>query len=153
MSSMSLESAIRILLFAFPAIVATMVDIRTRRIPDLCSLGGLLALAFWDSFFARYALFSEIVTSVTVFVIFLAIRRITHGIGWGDLKFAAFVGFFAGFPSCLVSFFVAALACILVFAFFLLRHEARDTRQLPFAPFLCLGALAAIPFRLGGIGL
>jgi hypothetical protein len=62
--------------------------------------------------------------------------------GWG-MKLAALIGFFLGFPACLVAVFLGAAAGI---GFVLLRRAVAGVpagRSVAFGPFLVSGAVAA----------
>lgn len=66
-----------------------------------------------------------------------------NGLGGGDVKLAALLGATFGFPLVLWALIVSAAASAVVIAFLLLRRRTtRDT--IPYAPFLCLGAVAVL---------
>jgi prepilin signal peptidase PulO-like enzyme (type II secretory pathway) len=125
--------------------VVTVSDLRTRLVPDgalLVSLfvaipacllsdpgavpGRLLALLGAGGFLLSAALIRP------------------SGMGLGDVKLAAVLGFYLG-GSVLVALTIALVAGSLAGLALLIRHGlSARTRTIPFAPFLALGAVAAI---------
>jgi prepilin signal peptidase PulO-like enzyme (type II secretory pathway) len=70
---------------------------------------------------------------------FMALRR--EAMGFGDVTLMAMIGAFLGWQACLVVFFVAPLAGLLVGV--VQWVVARDN-EIPYGPFLCLAALFVI---------
>jgi leader peptidase (prepilin peptidase)/N-methyltransferase len=66
------------------------------------------------------------------------------GMGGGDVTMALFVGSVLGYPAVLVSFFVAFLVGSLVGMYVLLVLKRSRKTQVPFGPFLSVGAYAAL---------
>lgn len=66
------------------------------------------------------------------------------GMGWGDVKLAGLVGLATGFPGSLVTLGLAIIGGGLLAIFLVVsrRRKRRDT--IPFGPFICAGALAAM---------
>jgi len=67
------------------------------------------------------------------------------GLGGGDIKLAAFVGFLVGFPDVLTALVVAVFSGGLAAIGLLL---AGKRGAIPYAPFLCLGAFVALALDL-----
>lgn len=65
----------------------------------------------------------------------------TEGMGGGDIKLLAMIGAFLGWPSIPVTLFFASLTGSAVGLIFMVRKRVDSKYALPFAPFLCLGAL------------
>ncbi len=64
-----------------------------------------------------------------------------EAMGFGDVTLMAMIGAFLGWQTCLIVFFLAPLAgVVLGIAQLILRRGS----EIPYGPFLCLGALAAI---------
>ncbi|GHT81011.1 hypothetical protein FACS1894130_12680 [Spirochaetia bacterium] len=127
------------------AIPISIIDIRTRRIPDIlngaCFLLVLLARLCTDP----QALHLSLAAALFGFLLFFCVRLGTRGLGFGDVKFAAVIGLVCGFPGLLAAFFIAALLGIITALFFLLNDPKSKNAPLPFAPFLC----AAVVITLG----
>jgi leader peptidase (prepilin peptidase)/N-methyltransferase len=66
--------------------------------------------------------------------------------GWGDLPYAAMIGAFLGWRSLVVALFAAVAAGVVVGL--IARHAGRLGRgqQMPFGPFLAIGALVGLFF-------
>lgn len=79
------------------------------------------------------------------FLLFLVTRK--KGMGFGDVVYAAFMGFFLGFPGIVIGLYVAFLtgavvSLILVVA----RKRAFKGGAIPFGPFLVTGTVVALFF-------
>ncbi len=85
-------------------------------------LGGAVALALWGV---------------------LAMIK-PGGLGAGDVKLALFIGLLCGFPLVLWALMLGTLAGALATLILLATHRAQFNRTIPYAPFLCLGALVAL---------
>ena len=144
---------LRSLLFLAFAAPITLVDLRSRRIPDALSLGGLACLAAFDCFLEPGSLFRDGLAATLAFALFYLIRACTMGLGFGDLKYAALVVFYSGLPRCFAALAASALAALAAFAFAAFGSRRRRlAATLPFAPFLTLGALAAAVLELASGG-
>ena len=135
------------LAFALPC---TVIDIKSFRIPDILSLGGLFTLMALDGVFHTGNVFTEGLAACGAFLLFLIIRNLTGGMGFGDVKYAAFLGMYTG-PRY---FFVAsacAACCGLLFACLsgMSMHKGADDK-IPFAPFLTVGGCCVAALRIIG---
>ena len=68
-----------------------------------------------------------------------ALKR--EAMGFGDVTLMAMIGTFLGWQTCLIVFFIAPLAAVLVGT---LRLILMRDREVPYGPFLCLAAVAVI---------
>ncbi len=82
------------------------------------------------------------VTGILPFVLTALVRP--AGIGGGDLKLSALVGLAVGFPQVLWALVVAILSGGAVALLLLASPQWEAVDELPYAPFLCLGAIAAL---------
>jgi leader peptidase (prepilin peptidase)/N-methyltransferase len=127
------------------AAVVTVSDLRSRRIPDLALLTALALAAPVCALSDPSGLPERLLAATAAggFLLTAALLR-PDGMGLGDVKLAGVLGFYLGsrvVEALLIAFAVGSLAGLLV----LLRHGwAARHRTIPFAPFLALGALAAI---------
>jgi leader peptidase (prepilin peptidase)/N-methyltransferase len=74
-----------------------------------------------------------------------------EGLGAGDVKLAALIGLVVGFPLVVYALLVAVLAGGITTLFLLCTHRWNLKSTIPYAPFLCLGAvfsLVCAPFFL-----
>jgi leader peptidase (prepilin peptidase) / N-methyltransferase len=130
------------------AAVVTVTDLRSRTIPDAALLAAI-ALAGPICFLSDPADLPERLLAAGGaggFLLAAALAR-PDGMGLGDVKLAGVLGFYLGvrvIESLLIAFAAGSLAGLVVLA----RHGwAGRHRTIPFAPFLALGALAAIPLQ------
>src|SRR6266576_865413 len=149
--------------FVFVAvmIVISFIDLDVRIVPDVISLPGIV-LGLLLSLVGYFAIgnASGIVPSPLSSVIgilagggFLLAtawiyEKITgvEGMGGGDIKLLAMIGAFLGWPSIPITLFFASLVGSVVGLACMMLTGAGRRLALPFAPFLCSGALLFIFF-------
>ena len=67
-----------------------------------------------------------------------------EGVGVGDVKLAALIGLMVGFPDVITALLVAVLTGgVAALVLLLIRHWKLES-QMPYAPFLCLGAMFSL---------
>jgi leader peptidase (prepilin peptidase)/N-methyltransferase len=148
-------------MFVGALIVISFIDLDIRIVPDVISLPGIvLGLAF--SIVGYFVITSEssIVPSPLssilgifagggfLFVTAWIYEKITgvEGMGGGDIKLLAMIGAFLGWPSIPITLFFASLVGSVVGIACMIATGAGRRLALPFAPFLCSGALLFIFF-------
>jgi leader peptidase (prepilin peptidase) / N-methyltransferase len=131
----------RVGVFFLVAISCSIIDLKTMRIPTIYLLLGGSALVAIDLFIdLRHVPFS-IGAAGIAFLVFYGIKRLTNGMGLGDVKYAAFLGYFSGLAE-LPGVFLLAAASGLVFALWAVKFRGLDRKtRIPFAPFLSIGGL------------
>lgn len=79
-------------------------------------------------------------------IFFFSIFTLSGGraMGFGDVKFALFMGLFLGWPNILVGLFMAFLLGAAAGVFLVLSREKHLASEVPFAPFLVLGTFIAL---------
>jgi prepilin signal peptidase PulO-like enzyme (type II secretory pathway) len=137
----TLTIPVLLIFFAF-ALPASIIDIRSYRIPDLLVFPCFAVIFVFLLIFQISVLPDRLAAALLSGLFFSIIRRFTRGLGMGDVKFAALIGLCCGLPWVCAAFLIAALAGI---AALLLarRGGTRGGYPLPFAPFLTAGAVAA----------
>lgn len=90
-----------------------------------------------------FHILSGLVAFLFFFVIFLITRG--RGIGFGDVKYAFFIGFLSTFPQLLIAFYGAFLtgAIISIILVIVGKKKMRGS-TVPFGPFLSLGLLISL---------
>ncbi len=79
------------------------------------------------------------------FAIFLLLTIISRGgMGWGDVKLAAFIGFTIGFPLVLVALIMGAILGGVVAVILLVTKKRGRRETIPFGPFLSLAAMITL---------
>jgi prepilin signal peptidase PulO-like enzyme (type II secretory pathway) len=129
-------------IFVIFSIPISIIDLRSRRIPDLLSIPCFVLLLLARLLLTPRILPGCLAAAVFGVILFYCVRTVTKGLGLGDVKFAAIIGLFCGFPRFLPAFLIADLVGIAVTLLLFLPTGVRP-RSLPFAPFLSAGALIA----------
>lgn len=149
------------LIFVAALIVISFIDLEVRIVPDVISLPGIV-VALLFSLVARYlihdpfelipsplsALLGVLIGGGFLLALAWAYEAITgvEGMGGGDIKLLAMIGGFLGWPSVPVTLFLASLSGSLIGVTAMLVKGVGRKYALPFAPFLCLGALLYLFF-------
>lgn len=114
-------------------------DLREGRIPNSITFGFFLLLVITDIFTAPSEIPMRLACSVFFSTVFLIAVATTKGMGIGDIKLAAVIGYCLGFFKTLCTFILASLAGIIFFI--TLRLFNKKTSKIPFAPFTAAGYL------------
>jgi len=135
------------ILFAYFAVIISIIDLKTYRIPDSILTMYLLLktcadIRVGDSFMQ----FEQCASGFIAFLIFYAVYRCAKGLGYGDVKYAAIIGYAVGMRFFFIGALIASIMGIVSFIIGsrLLNWDIK--RKLPFAPFLSFGAIAAFIF-------
>jgi len=147
--------------FVAALIVISFIDLAVRIVPDVISLPGIvLGMAFsalGSLFFAHESSvipspLSSVIGVVSGGGFLLATAWLyekftgVEGMGGGDIKLLAMIGAFLGWPSIPVTLFIASLLGSIVGLACMALTGAGRRLALPFAPFLCTGALLYLFF-------
>jgi leader peptidase (prepilin peptidase) / N-methyltransferase len=147
--------------FVAALIVISFIDLDVRIVPDVISLPGIVAgLVF--SLVGRYiindpfelvpspvsALLGVLIGGGFLLLLAWAYEAFTgvEGMGGGDIKLLAMIGAFLGWPSIPVTLFFSSLGGSVIGLTAMLIKGVGRRYALPFAPFLCLGALLYLFF-------
>jgi leader peptidase (prepilin peptidase)/N-methyltransferase len=149
--------------FVFTAalIVISFIDLDVRIVPDVISLPGIV-LGFLFSLVGGYLMTDALAIVPTplssvlgilvgggfLFLTAWAYERFTgvQGMGGGDIKLLAMIGAFLGWQSIPLTIFFASLAGSMIGVSVMIATGAGRRLALPFAPFLCAGALIYLFF-------
>lgn len=117
-------------------------DWRVLIIPDeaVVALLGLTLVEKLIVGFSLVNLYSSLGAFIFLFLLFLLTKG--KGMGFGDVKFALFMGFFLGWPEILVAFYLAFLTGSLVGVIMILAKKAKFKQKIAFGPFLVLATFA-----------
>jgi leader peptidase (prepilin peptidase)/N-methyltransferase len=139
----TLQFAINLaLIFVF--VVISYVDWRTQRIPNLLLL-PLGVLALWLVFIDPESAWMRLAGGIFAFVPFALTALVRPGqLGGGDIKLATLLGLLFGFPNIVWALLIAVLGGGLVVLTMWLTQRAKRETQVPYAPFLCFGALVVL---------
>ncbi len=136
------------LLFTLALLAVALIDWDHRIIPDEISLGGTVI-----GLFARgvtlpgvtEGLIGALVGGGALWIVATAYRRSTgiDGLGGGDVKLAAMIGAFLGWPGVFLAIFGAAAAGSLAGGILMLAGRGHRRTALPFGTFLAPAAVLA----------
>ena len=149
--------------FVFVAgmIVISVIDLDVRIVPDVISLPGIVLGFFFSvvGYFFVGATDEVISTPVGSLIGILAgggfllatawlYEKFTgvEGMGGGDIKLLAMIGAFLGWPSIPVTLFIASVLGSVIGLTCMVLTGAGRRLALPFAPFLCSGAVIHLFF-------
>jgi len=137
-------------------IIITFVDLDVRIVPDVISIPGiglglLASLIQYQWPMDRLSILPSPVSSLvgiligggSLLLVAWAYQFFTgvEGMGGGDIKLLAMIGAFLGWPAVPVALFFASLTGSVVGLIFMFWKGVGSKYALPFAPFLCLGAV------------
>ena len=131
------------------AVIASVTDIRERRIPNALVLAGLVIAAALAAMSGRW---SDALFGSGVGMAILALPRLVarEAVGLGDIKLVGVLGVSAGISGIVVvvGLAVAAATPVVLWA----SRKGGHFRPLPFAPFLAMGVVGcmAVRFAAGG---
>lgn len=137
-------------------IVITFIDLQVRIVPDIISLPGIGLGLFFT--IVNRLLFNEFPSFIpspvsslggillgggVLYLVAWGYERLTktEGMGGGDVKLLAMIGGFLGWPSVPVVLFSASFTGSIVGLLLIIAKKGTGKLALPFAPFLCCGAL------------
>ncbi len=127
--------------FSVPIVYA---DITRFRVPDRFSLGGLACALLFRAVIIPASLSHAVVGTMLVPAVFALAAAVTNGgLGFGDVKLAAFLAAALGPGRAATAVFAASIVCVVFFVLDKCARRERASRFLPFAPFITLGAIGA----------
>ena len=147
--------------FVAALIVISFIDLHVRIVPDVISLPGIV-VGLLFSVIGRFVLndpyelvpspWSSILGILIGGGVLLALAWAyeaftgVEGMGGGDIKLLAMIGAFLGWPSIPVTLFFSSLGGSVIGLTAMIIKGVGRKYALPFAPFLCLGALLYLFF-------
>jgi leader peptidase (prepilin peptidase)/N-methyltransferase len=149
------------LIFIAALIIISFIDLDVRIVPDVISLpgigAGLLASIIqfpWPNDALSIppsplnSLLGILLGGGFLLLVAWLYERFTgiEGMGGGDVKLLAMIGAFLGWPSIPLTLFFASLTGSVIGVFLMVKAGAGSKYALPFAPFLCQGAIIYLFF-------
>lgn len=127
------------------AIVAAVIDLRTRTIPNVLVIAGtvlgLILLPFVPDPLSRIS------AAFAASGFLLAVAIVSRGgMGAGDVKLAFVIGLLLGLRLVLVAMFAAFISGALAGVILIVLRRKSRKDLIPFGPFLAIGAFAAMFF-------
>jgi leader peptidase (prepilin peptidase)/N-methyltransferase len=136
-----LELLVAIILFSFLSLL-TWTDIYYRLIPNpMVLFGGIIALflRYWTG---ELPFLDYIIGGIVGFIVLFIIALISKGgMGGGDVKLFAMIGFFIGWKGVLLSLVMASAVGSLYGIYLIIRSKYERRMKIPFAPSILLGTV------------
>lgn len=136
------------LLFALPAAV---IDLKTGRLPDPLTYGAAAVQALLLALGDPSALLPAMAGALGAALFLYSIRRLTKGLGMGDVKLALSIGLACGPLLSFGALALASLTALLIAGPLAALGKIDRKTKIPFGPFLVLGT--ALALTLAGTGL
>jgi leader peptidase (prepilin peptidase)/N-methyltransferase len=142
--------------FIAALVVISFIDLAERIVPDVVSLPGIVTglavsiLNWYFSFELHSIIPSPMSSALGVLIggglllsVAWAYQSLTgvEGMGGGDVKLLAMIGAFLGWPSVPIALFFASLSGSVIGLALMLKTQSDGKYAIPFAPFLCMGAV------------
>lgn len=137
----------------FFLILIFIYDLKHFIIPDFANFSlviiSFLYLGIYSFFENNISIFiNGLLSAFFVFLFFFAIFYFTKGkgMGFGDVKFVVFMGFFLGFPNILVANFLSFFFGAIIGLLLIIIRKKKMKSEIPFGPFLIFGTYIAYFF-------
>jgi len=139
--------------------VVFVYDLRWYVIPDGALLSAFAAAVLFYAFSLVRSLvylhaadwnviLNPLFSGLAAMAVFLAIFLMSRGawMGFGDVKYAALMGFILGFPDIVAGMFMAFLFGAILGLALICARKKKMSSEIPFGPFLAAGTLVALLF-------
>ncbi|GMO38052.1 MAG: hypothetical protein Ta2B_17740 [Termitinemataceae bacterium] len=146
----------RVLLMCLLCLVISVIDAKTYTIPDVLLIVLGIGLLVWDVVNAdRHLIIMSAISAIALFGIFFVVFHFAGGLGFGDVKFTAVIGYALGFQKAVLACLLASFAGVLFFlvVFMIKKHSKIEmhSKKIPFAPFLSLGLCSVSSAQVLGV--
>jgi len=133
------------ILLIISLLIISLIDIRTKRIPDFFTYSGILIVMSSRFLTDNQSLVNSLILILSGFIPFFLIWYFSKGkLGLGDAKLSAFLALVLGLKGWFIMLFLSSFTA-LVFAVYMMkiRRMNRDV-QIPYGPFLSAGAVLSL---------
>lgn len=134
------------LVFVAVLIALSFIDLDTFRLPDVLTI-PLLGLGLLGAILipGNPSGWESVLSALGAGGLFWIIALVySQGMGLGDVKLVAAMGAFLGFPSIFLAIFIGSFIGAFVGIFLLFAGRKHFGQQIPFGPYLALGAIFAL---------
>jgi leader peptidase (prepilin peptidase) / N-methyltransferase len=143
---------IQFMVFAGTLVILSFIDLDHKILPDVLTLPGI-AVGFLVSFLPggiswAASLIGLAAGGGSLYLVATVYERITgrEGLGGGDIKLLAMIGAWMGWQSLPLIVLMSSLSGAVIGSVFILSGGKGARTQIPFGPFLSLGALSYLFF-------
>lgn len=140
------------LLFSISLLTLSFIDLEHKILPDVLTLPGIV-IGFVVSFLPwgldwMDSLIGLLAGGGSLYLVAWGYERITgrEGMGGGDIKLLAMIGAWLGWKSLPLVVLMSSLSGAIIGGFVIILGRKGARAQIPFGPFLSLGALAYLFF-------
>ncbi len=143
----SLASFILLCAVSLLVLAIAVIDIEHGIILDILLVALGVIAVFYILLLAPLLFLSHFITGFVAFLFFFIVFLVTRGrgIGFGDVKYAFFIGFLLGSLLTIVAMYVAFLTGALLSIILVIAHKKKlKGSTIPFGPFLSLGVFVSI---------
>jgi len=134
---------IRFIVFGIFALFIGIMDFKTLKIPNFLLISMALSLILFDCIWNFSLIPLYILSGLGAFGLFFAVFWLRGGLGFGDVKYAALIGYFLGPRQVILGLLCAV---ILGMAYWCIGHilfQWNRMQRFPFGPWLSCGAIVA----------
>lgn len=133
-----------LIVISFLLLVA-VIDIQYRLVLNVMTYPAILIALAVQLYLGIQPTANIILGGLFAFIIFFGTAVLKPGqLGGGDVKLAVLIGVAFGFPGVIWALIIGAGAGALVSVGLLLSRQGTRATSIPYAPFLCLGAMFAL---------
>jgi prepilin signal peptidase PulO-like enzyme (type II secretory pathway) len=126
-------------------LLITVTDLEYRLVLNVVVLPAILFGLACSPLFPDLGWKSSLLGGLVGFALFFLIARLyPGGMGWGDVKLAAFVGVTSGFPEVIVALGVGILVGGIIAILLLFTRRSGLKSGIPYGPFLVVGGLVGL---------
>ncbi len=143
---------IQFMVFAGTLVIISFIDLDHKILPEVLTLPGI-AVGFLVSFLPGGISWTDSLIGLaagggSLYLVATIYKRITgrEGLGGGDIKLLAMIGAWMGWQSLPLIVLMSSLSGAVIGSVFILWGGKGARTQIPFGPFLSLGALSYLFF-------
>jgi prepilin signal peptidase PulO-like enzyme (type II secretory pathway) len=138
-----MEYWLRFTIFTSVSMLIAIIDFKTHKIPNNLLIVLIFDLLLLDLIFNPGSIPLNLISGAGAYILFYSVFRFREGLGFGDVKYAAIIGYFLGIHNVILGLLIAVITGIVFWcAGRLLFNWAKD-RRFAFGPWLGCGAIAA----------
>ncbi|MDX2137652.1 MAG: A24 family peptidase [Chloroflexota bacterium] len=129
-------------------VLIAIMDAKYRLVLNVLTYPGILLALIVNLMILHQPVLNIILGVAFAFGLFYITALVRPGgLGGGDVKLAAFIGAIFGFPHVLWALIAAAFVSAVIIAGMLISRRFTLQHSLPYAPFLCLGAIVILIYN------
>jgi leader peptidase (prepilin peptidase)/N-methyltransferase len=126
-------------------VLITVIDFKYRLVLNILTYPGIVLALLLNIVVFRSPVLNILLGVLFAFGIFYVTSLVRpNGLGGGDIKLAALIGATFGFPQVLWALIASAVVSAVIILYLLISHQRTTRDSIPYAPFLCVGAVVAL---------